>query len=118
MLECDSCECVCVCVTVKVWRPLHVPRSSSYVTRTIVALKPPTVTVMALTHVAGAHTHCSPAVLGAMVLIEYTEASHWLLADVQQPITAVRSERQRYREQNILQAAAAYVWVSFKGAIL
>lgn len=33
------------------------------------------------------HTHVRrPAVLGAAVLMEQTEASHWSLADVQQPI--------------------------------
>lgn len=76
---------------------------------------------MILTHVAGAHmwahTQSSPAVLGAMVLIEDTEASYWLLADVQQPITALHQlASQRYREQNILQACLSVcgcVWVFY-----
>lgn len=144
---------VCMCPYEGVSTVSCMQRCGSYITRTIVALKPPTVSVMTLTHVADTHTQdvshtllisvfmvngdcscshrCSncmcvcwsvlllfvrltkvtthtlypPAALGAMVLIEQTEASHWLLADVQQPITNVcqlESQSQRYRGQNIL----------------
>lgn len=67
---------------------------------------PPTVTVTTLTHVAGAHTLCSPAVLVDIALIEDTKASYWLLADLQQPIMVPpQLISLRYRQQSIIEAA-------------
>lgn len=50
-------------------------------------------------------THPSPAVLGATVAHQDSEASYWLLADIQQPITAPRQLSSRGRWRCVLRAS-------------
>lgn len=67
-------------------------------------MRPPTVAVMAVAHVVVAHTRRPPAVLGATVAHEDSEASYWLLANIQQPITAPRQLNSRGRWRYVLRA--------------
>lgn len=78
--------------------------ASSWTTSPIVGVGPPTVAVMTVAHVVVAHTHRPPAVLGATVVHEDSEASYWLLANIQQPITSPRQLKRRGCWRYVLRA--------------